>query len=198
MIDQELSPRQKRNAAAPQGQPAGTRLTRRGLLVVLTGDGKGKSTAAWGMALRAVGRGRDVRVFQLTKASSARLGEYRAFARLGITMDVLGQGFDWDCRSAEHCEQLASQSWARAQSALQSEEPFMVILDDLLYPLRQGWLELDKVLQVLHGRPAHMHVVVTGRNAPQSLLDLADTVTRMSLTKHHYMQGVAPQRGIED
>jgi|LauGreDrversion4_2_1035121.scaffolds.fasta_scaffold32155_5 cob(I)alamin adenosyltransferase len=198
MIDQEFGSRPKRNAAASQGHLGGTKLTRRGLLVVLTGDGKGKSTAAWGMALRAVGRGRDVRVFQFTKASSARLGEYRAFARLGITMDVLGQGFDWDCRSAKHCEQLAGQSWARARAALQSDEPFMVILDDLLYPLRQGWLVLDEVLQSLHSRPAHMHVVVTGRNAPQNLLDLADTVTRMGLTKHHYMQGIAPQRGIED
>ena len=176
----------------------GTRGTKRGLLVVLTGDGKGKSTAAWGMALRAVGRGRSVKVFQFTKASSARAGEYRAFGRLGVPVDVLGEGFDWDCRDAAHCLHLAGQSWARARAALESGEHFMVILDDLIYPLRQGWLPLSEVMDVLRARPTHVHAVVTGRNAPQELVDQADTVTRMGLTKHHYMGGVASQRGIED
>lgn len=198
MTEHEIDARLKRPSAAPHVDLPNSRPSRRGLLVLLTGDGKGKSTAAWGMALRAVGRKKDVRVFQFTKATSSRLGEYQAFSRLGVTMDVLGQGFDWDCRNAEHCEQLASQSWNRARATLESDEPFMVVLDDLLYPVRQGWLALDDVLQTLSERPAHMHVVITGRNAPQALVDLADTVTRMGLTKHHHMQGVASQRGIED
>ncbi len=198
MTEHELHTRSEGHSAATNGYLPNARSSRRGLLVLLTGDGKGKSTAAWGMALRAVGRKKDVRVFQFTKATSSRLGEYQAFARLGVTMDVLGEGFDWDCRNAEHCEQLACQSWSRARAALESDEPFMVILDDLLYPVRQGWLALDTVLQTLLERPAKMHVVITGRNAPQALVDLADTVTRMGLTKHHHMQGIASQRGIED
>lgn len=198
MFEQDLETRPQRRTAARGRMPQSTRASRRGLLVVLTGDGKGKSTAAWGMALRALGRGRAVRVFQFTKAQSARVGEYRAFERLGVAVDVLGEGFHWDCRDATHCMSLVSQSWARARAAIEGGEPFMVILDDLVYPLRQGWLALDEVLQVLRDRPAHVHVVVTGRNAPQDLLDQADTVTRMGLTKHHYMMGVPSQRGIED
>lgn len=198
MFETDLEARPQRRTAARGRRPQGTRASRRGLLVVLTGDGKGKSTAAWGMALRAVGRGRAVQVFQFTKAQSARVGEYRAFEKLGVAVDVLGSGFQWDCRDAAHCMSLVSQSWARARTAIEGGEPFMVILDDLIYPLRQGWLGLDEVLQVLRSRPAHVHIVVTGRNAPQDLLDQADTVTRMGLTKHHCMMGVPSQRGIED
>lgn len=197
MFEPDVEARPQRRTTV-RGRTAGTRVSRRGLLVLLTGDGKGKSTAAWGMALRAVGRGRAVKVFQFTKAPTARLGEYRAFARLGVAMDVLGEGFDWDCKDAAHCLRLVGQSWARARAAIEGGEHFMVVLDDLTYPLRQGWLALDEVLQVLRQRPAHVHVVVTGRNAPQELLDQADTVTRMGLTKHHCMSGVPSQRGIED
>lgn len=197
MLDEDLETRPQRRSAT-RGRAPAQRAARRGLLVLLTGDGKGKSTAAWGMALRAAGRGRPVQVFQFTKAPSARAGEYRAFARLGVPVDVLGEGFDWDCRDAAHCLHLSGQSWARARAAIESGDLFMVILDDLTYPLRQGWLALDDVLLVLRNRPAHVHVVVTGRNAPQDLVDLADTVTRMGLTKHHYMAGVPSQRGIED
>jgi len=170
----------------------------RGLVIIYTGDGKGKSTAAYGLALRAFGRGKSVKIFQYTKTSSPRVGEHRAFARLGIPIEVLGDGFDWDCRDAEHCIQLARQSWARAKAAILGGEHFMVVLDDFMYPLRKGWLDLDEVLRSLLLRPVGVHVVLTGRNAPQDLIDLADTVTRMALTKHHYMAGVPPQRGIED
>lgn len=171
---------------------------RRGLVIVHTGDGKGKSTAAYGLALRAFGRGKTVKIFQFAKAKSARVGEYRAFEKLGVPFDVLGGGFDWECRDDEHCAQVAGESWARAEAALSSDGFFMVVLDDIMLALRQGWVPLDRLLLVLHQRPASMHVVLTGRNAPQDLLDMADTVTRMALSKHHHMAGVPAQRGIED
>lgn len=198
MAEQVLESRPHRRNPTPARTRPSTRGSRRGLLLVLTGDGKGKSTAAWGMAMRALGRGRAVQVFQFTRALSARAGEYRAFQKLGVAVDVLGGGFDWDCRDEAHCSSLVGQSWARARAAIDGGEPFLVILDDLIYPLRRDWLSLDEVLGALRDRPSHVHVVVTGRNAPQELMDLADTVTRMGLTKHHCMVGVPSQRGIED
>ncbi len=175
-----------------------SRGVRRGLIIALTGDGKGKSTAAFGQALRAYGRGKSVRIFQFTKARSSRVGEYRAFQKLGMPIDILGGAFDWDCRDAEHCGQLVRQAWQKAQAALMDDAHFMVVLDDLTYALRNGWVALDDLLLTLHRRPASVHVVLTGRNLPQDLIDQADTVTRMAMTKHHYMAGVPPQRGIED
>lgn len=174
------------------------RKSRQGLVVVLTGDGKGKSTAAFGMALRAIGRQKRVRIFQFTKVASERVGEHRAFARLGMPIEPLGGGFDWDCRDAAHCLQVATRQWAAAAAAIRDERNFMVVLDDITYALRQGWVDLDDLLQTLFLRPQNLHVVLTGRNAPQDLLDMADTVTRMTMAKHHYMAGVAAQRGIED
>ena len=125
-----------------------------------------------------------MRIFQFTKACSARVGEYRAFQKLGLPFDILGSAFDWDCRDADDCGQLVQQAWQKAQAALMDEQQFLVVLDDLLL--------------TLHRRPPSMHVVLTGRNLPQDLIDLADTVTRMAMTKHHYMAGVPSQRGIED
>ncbi len=182
----------------PIDRAPGLRGPRRGLVIVHTGDGKGKSTAAYGLALRALGRGKKVKIFQFSKAISARVGEYRAFARLGMPVEVLGGTFDWDCRDADHCALEGGRAWARARAAILGGEHFMVVLDDIMLALRRGWLALDELLLVLQQRPHAMHVVLTGRNAPQDLIDLADTVTRMSLTKHHHMAGVPAQRGIED
>ena len=176
----------------------GLRGPRRGLVIVHTGDGKGKSTAAYGLALRALGRGKKVKIFQFSKPGSARVGEYRAFARLGLPVEVLGGRFDWECRDAEHCALEIGRSWALARTAIGGGEHFMIVLDDITVALRRGWIALDELLLVLQQRPHAVHVVLTGRNAPQDLIDLADTVTCMSLTKHHHMAGVPAQRGIED
>jgi len=184
--------------ASSSPRMASSRGGRRGLVIALTGDGKGKSTAAFGQALRALGRGKLVRIFQFTKARSSRVGEYRAFQKLGLSFDILGDSFDWDCRDDEHCGQLVQQAWQKAQAALRDERQFMVVLDDITYALRNGWVALDDLLLTLHRRPPSMHVMLTGRNLPQDLIDLADTVTRMAMTKHHHMAGVPSQRGIED
>jgi cob(I)alamin adenosyltransferase len=171
---------------------------RRGLILVHTGDGKGKSTAAFGLALRAHGRGKPVKIYQFMKVPSARFGEHRMFEQLGVPIEGLGDGFSWKSRDLEHSAQLARDGWARAAATIAAGEHFLVVLDEIMYPLRYGWLPLEPVLQALRERPAHVHVVLTGRNAPDELIELADTVTEMTLIKHHFKAGVPAQRGIED
>jgi cob(I)alamin adenosyltransferase len=171
---------------------------RRGLVLVHTGDGKGKSTAAFGLALRAHGRGKPVLIYQFMKVPSARFGEHRVFEQLGVPIVGLGDGFSWKSKDLDHSAQLARDGWAKAEATIRAGEHFLVVLDEIMYPLRYGWLPLDSVLACLRERPAHVHVVLTGRGAPAELIDLADTVTEMALVKHHYKAGVPAQRGIED
>ncbi|NCT82955.1 MAG: cob(I)yrinic acid a,c-diamide adenosyltransferase [Comamonadaceae bacterium] len=171
---------------------------RRGLVLVHTGDGKGKSTAAFGLALRAHGRGKPVLIYQFMKVPSARFGEHRVFEQLGLPIIGLGDGFSWKSKDLEHSAELAREGWARAEASIRAGEHFLVVLDEIMYPLRYGWIALDAVLACLRERPSQVHVVLTGRGAPAELIELADTVTEMTLVKHHYKAGVPAQRGIED
>ena len=175
---------------------------RRGLLIVHTGDGKGKSTAAFGLALRAFGRqhvhGKRVAIFQFMKVPSARFGEHRAFEQLGLPIEGLGDGFSWKSQDLEHSAQLARDGWQKARAAILDGQHFLVVLDEITYPLIYGWLPLQSVLAALRERPPHVHVVLTGRDAPEELIAAADTVTEMTLVKHHFRAGVPAQRGIED
>ena len=180
-----------RDTPKPQGE-------RRGLVFVHTGNGKGKTTAALGLALRAHGRGKLVKVYQFMKVPTARFGEHRLFDQLGIAIEGLGDGFSWKSRDLDHSAELAQAGWAKAEATIRAGEHFMVVLDEIMYPLRYGWLPLEPVLACLRERPAHVHVVLTGRNAPAELMELADTVTEMTLIKHHFKAGVPAQRGIED
>lgn len=185
------TPPSERRYERPDGE-------RRGLILVHTGDGKGKSTAAFGLALRAHGRGKPVRIYQFMKVPSARFGEHRLFEQLGVPIEGLGDGFSWKSKDLEHSAQLAREGWARAAATIAAGEHFLVVLDEIMYPLRYGWLPLEPVLQALRERPPHVHVVLTGRGAPAELIELADTVTEMTLVKHHFKAGVPAQRGIED
>ena len=175
--------------------PAGAR---RGLVLVHTGDGKAKSTAAFGLALRAHGRGKAVHAYQFMKVPSARFGEHRAFARLGLPIEGLGDGFSWKSRDLDHSAALARAGWARAEATIRAGTHFLVVLDEVMYPLRYGWIPLDAVLACLRERPPQVHVLLTGRGAPDELVALADTVTEMRAVKHHFRAGVPAQRGIED
>ena len=180
---------------APQQQE---KAERRGLLIVNTGDGKGKSTAAFGLAIRAQGRGKAVKVFQFMKVPSARFGEHRTFEKLGLPIEGLGDGFSWKSKDLEHSAELARQGWARAAEAIRSGEYFLVVLDEVTYPLIYGWVPLAEVVEVLSQRPKEVHVVLTGRDCPQEIMDIADTVTEMRKIKHAYEAGIPAQRGIED
>lgn len=171
---------------------------RRGLLIVNTGDGKGKSTAAFGLALRAHGRGKAVKIYQFMKVPTARFGEHRMFEQLGISVEGLGDGFSWKSKDLEHSAQLARDGWQKAKAAILSGEFFLVVLDEITYPLIYGWLPLDDVLTTLHARPIDVHVCMTGRRCPPELIELADTVTEMSKIKHAFNAGIPAQRGIED
>jgi cob(I)alamin adenosyltransferase len=181
--------------AKPYDKPEGER---RGLVIVNTGDGKGKSTAAFGLALRAHGRGKAVRIFQFMKVPTARFGEHRMFEQIGIPIEGLGDGFSWKSRDLAHSAQLARDGWLRASAAIACGDHFLVVLDELTYPLRYGWVPLADVLAALRDRPKHVHVVVTGRRCPQELMALADTVTEMTRIKHAFNAGIPAQRGIED
>ncbi|MDO4682272.1 MAG: cob(I)yrinic acid a,c-diamide adenosyltransferase [Lautropia sp.] len=179
----------------PYDKPEGER---RGLIIVNTGDGKGKSTAAFGLAMRAHGRGKAVHVYQFMKVPSARFGEHRVFEQLGIPIEGLGDGFSWKSQDLERSAQLARDGWARAREKILGGEHFMVVLDEITYPLIYGWLPLEPVLETLKNRPAHVHVVLTGRRCPPEIIELADTVTEMTKIKHAFEAGVPAQRGIED
>ena len=170
---------------------------RRGLLIVNTGDGKGKTTAAIGLAVRAIGRGKSVRFFQFMKVGVARFGEHRALEKLGLKLEGLGDGFSWKSKDLAQSAQLARAGWLRAATAIASGDHFLVVLDEMTYPLIYGWMELDPVVEALRARPAHVHVVITGRRCPPELIEIADTVTEMTLVKHAFASGIPAQRGIE-
>ena len=180
-------------------RPAGER---RGLVIVNTGDGKGKSTAAFGLALRAFGRqhvhGKQVKIFQFMKVPTARFGEHRMFEQIGLAVEGLGDGFSWKSKDLAHSGQLARDGWQKARAAILDGQHFLVVLDEITYPLIYGWLPLDDVLQTLQQRPKDVHVCLTGRRCPQEIIDIADTVTEMTMVKHAFKAGVPAQRGIED
>ena len=171
---------------------------RRGLVIVNTGDGKGKSTAAFGLALRAHGRGKPVRIFQFMKVPSARFGEHRMFEQLGIPIEGLGDGFSCKSQDLERSAQLARDGWQKAKAAILSGELFLVVLDEITYPLIYGWLPLQDVVDTLNSRPKQVHVCLTGRRCPEEIVALADTVTEMRMVKHAFQAGIPAQRGIED
>ena len=182
-------------SAKPYDKPEGER---RGIVIVNTGDGKGKSTAAFGLALRAHGRGKAVKIYQFMKVPTARFGEHRMFEQIGIPIEGLGDGFSWKSQDLEHSAQLARDGWHKARDTIMSGEHFLVVLDEITYPLIYGWLPLPDVLDTLKKLPKDVHVCLTGRRCPPEIIELADTVTEMTKVKHAFNAGVPAQRGIED
>ncbi|MDR5867695.1 cob(I)yrinic acid a,c-diamide adenosyltransferase [Halomonas koreensis] len=169
-----------------------------GLLLVLTGPGKGKSSSGFGMAARALGHGMKVGVVQFIKGAFST-GEDAFFRRLpGVDYRVMGEGYTWDTQDRERDIRAAEAAWAEARRMLGDPDYALVLLDELNIALRHGYLDLDRVLDDLQARPAMQHVVVTGRHAPEALIELADTVTEMKVVKHAFKdQGVKAQKGIE-
>lgn len=171
--------------------------TERGVLLVLTGNGKGKSSSAFGMAARALGHGLRVGVAQFVKGRSDT-GEERFFrAQPGVVWHVLGEGFTWETQNFAHDAATARQGWEVARGMLADAALGLVILDELTYPLTLGWLDMATVLADLRARPAHQHVVVTGRRAPATLVDAADTVSELRDIKHAFRAGIAAQPGVD-
>ncbi|MEW6172519.1 MAG: cob(I)yrinic acid a,c-diamide adenosyltransferase [Bacillota bacterium] len=172
---------------------------RRGLVMILTGDGKGKTTAALGMALRAWGHGMRVLIVQFIKSDRVMTGERLAAGRLddGFSIETTGQGFVFDeCDFSRHRE-AAQRAYSAAREALIEAKYDMVILDEVTWALKYGLVTEEQVLSLLESRPPEVHLVLTGRDAPRVLIERADTVTEMHDVKHHYRTGVGAQKGIE-
>jgi cob(I)alamin adenosyltransferase len=171
---------------------------RRGLVILYTGDGKGKTTAALGLLLRAWGRGLRVGVIQFVKAETGSWGEVKAARRLGIEWHITGRGFTWQAEDLDPSKAAACQGWQLAQEKIAGGGFDLLILDEFTYPLQLDWLDATEVIAWLRqNKPAFMHLVITGRNAPPRLVEYADLVTEMNSIKHPFEQGVKAQPGIE-
>jgi cob(I)alamin adenosyltransferase len=174
-----------------------TAQTDRGVLVVNTGNGKGKSSSAFGMVARALGHGMRVAVVQFIKGSFAT-GEETFFRRFPeIEYHVMGEGFTWETQDLERDRRVAMDAWALAARFLADPAFDLVVLDELNIAIKLGLVPLDQVLAALSSRPPRQNAVVTGRGAPQALIEAADTVTEMYPIKHAFDAGVAAQKGIE-
>ena len=174
-----------------------TEAGRKALVIVLTGRGKGKTTAALGVVLRAWGRGMKTVVLQFVKARTANYGENRAARKLGIEMIPLGEGFTWLSKDIEKDKATARECWELARQKIDSGQYDIVVLDEMTYPMTYGWIPVEEVIDTLRQRPQGLHVIITGRDAPQELIDFADLVTEMREVKHPYEKGVKARPGID-
>jgi cob(I)alamin adenosyltransferase len=170
---------------------------RKSLVVVNTGNGKGKTTAALGVLLRAWGRGYNVCMLQFIKSTTSNYGENRAAKKIGKEIISLGGGFTWLSKDIEKDKGLARELWEQCKAKIASGEYDIVVLDEFTYPLAYGWLPTEDVIAFLRERPERTHVIITGRDAPQELIDYADLVTEMHEVKHPFQQGIKAQPGIE-
>ncbi|MCW2836696.1 MAG: cobO [Marmoricola sp.] len=202
----------------PKGQPVAvpddglTTRERRNqpLLMVHTGDGKGKSTAAFGLALRAWNQGWNVGVFQFVKSAKWRIGEQTVLERLGalheetgeggpVEWHKMGAGWSWSRKEGDDADHAteAAEGWAEIKRRLAGETHDMLVLDEFTYPMEWGWIDVDDVVETLANRPGRQYVVVTGRRAHPRLIEVADLVTEMTKVKHQMDRGQKGQRGIE-
>ena len=189
--DDGLTTRQRRN------QP---------LIIVHTGDGKGKSTAAFGLALRGWNQGWSVGVFQFVKSAKWQIGEQTALETLSdsgaggpIEWHKMGSGWSWSRKPGsddDHAE-AAAEGWTEIKRRLAAQTHGLYVLDEFTYPLNWGWIDVDDVVQTLLGRPGHQHVIITGRRADPKLIEIASLVTEMTKIKHPFDAGQKGQRGIE-
>jgi len=169
----------------------------RGLLLVLTGNGKGKSSSAFGMIARALGHGMKVSVAQFIKGRSDTGEEAFFRQQSNVIWHVLGEGFTWETQNLTRDIETAKHGWVVVKKMLQDPSQQLVVLDELTYPIKFGWLDINIVLDDLKMRPSMQHVVITGRGAPEALCEAADTVTEMRDTKHAFHAGITAQKGID-
>jgi cob(I)alamin adenosyltransferase len=167
------------------------------LVLVNTGHGKGKSSAAFGVMVRGWARGWRVGVVQFVKGGKWKTGERKLAEQLGIEWQTLGDGFTWESTDLERTAQLGRDAWAIAAEKLSSGEYDLLILDELTYIVKYGWVSADEVAEAIRNRAPKTSVVATGRNAPDELIEVADTVTEMRKVKHAYDNGISALKGIE-
>jgi cob(I)alamin adenosyltransferase len=170
----------------------------RPLLIVITGHGKGKSSSAFGMMLRSWARGYRVGVFQFVKSGKWKVGEHKAARELGgIDWEKMGDGWSWISRDLEQSAELARIGWEEVKQRIAQERYEFLLLDELTYAIKFGWIDEQDVVRTLRDRPGFQHVVVTGRDAPEALIEAADLVSEVRSVKHPFEQGIRAQQGIE-
>ncbi|TFF25718.1 cob(I)yrinic acid a,c-diamide adenosyltransferase [Jiella endophytica] len=201
MSEAELDARhaeKMRKKKAARDKILATKTIEKGLLIVHTGKGKGKSTAAFGLVFRALGNGMKVGVVQFVKGKW-ETGERKILEHFPdqVTMTAMGDGFTWETQDRQRDIQAAKAAWERAKALIMDEEHDMVLLDEMNIVLRYDYLDLGEVIGFLKGKPENKHVIVTGRNAKDELIDIADLVTEMEMVKHPFRSGVKAQKGIE-
>lgn len=201
MSEEELNARhteKMKKKKAARDKIIATKTEEKGLVMVHTGKGKGKSTAAFGMVFRALGNGMKVGVVQFVKGKW-QTGERVILEKLGdqVTMTAMGDGFTWETQDRQRDIEAAKQAWARAKEMIMDDEHDMVLCDELNIVLRYDYLPLEEILETLRNKPEMKHVIITGRNAKDDLMELADLVTDMTMVKHPFRSGVKAQVGIE-
>jgi cob(I)alamin adenosyltransferase len=184
--------------SAPERVAPGAKRRDHPLLIVITGEGKGKSTSAFGTMLRGWARGWHIGVFQFVKSGKWKVGEHRAARELGgIDWEKMGDGWTWTSRDLDQSADLAREGWEEVKRRIVAETYDLIVLDEFTYPLTFGWVDTDDVVRTLSERPGFQHVIVTGRDAPQPLRDAADLVTEARKVKHPFDAGIRGQQGIE-
>lgn len=185
-------------SAAPLEGPDTSDLRRvPSLVVVNTGDGKGKTTAAMGIVIRAVARGWSPIVLQFLKSGEWKYGEAKVLGGLGVPFESLGDGFTWDSEDMTHTISLAKRAWERAATVIASGAHEVVVLDEVTYPITWGWIDVEEVVAAIEHRPPHVSIVLTGRDAHERLVEVADTVTEMRPVKHAFDRRIAVKKGID-
>ncbi len=167
------------------------------LVVLNTGNGKGKSSSAFGMMIRGVARGWNVAVLQFIKSGDWKVGEETVGRQLGVDWHAFGDGFTWDSADLTNDRRHAAEGWAKAVEIMQAGHHQLVIFDELTYLASFGWLDVGDIVTAIESRPRHVNVIITGRDAAPELIELADTVTEMREVKHAYQQGIRAMRGID-
>ena len=167
------------------------------IVLVATGDGKGKTTAAMGTALRALGRGWAVCIVQFVKSGKWGSGEIGLLNDLGAECHTMGDGFTWDSNDLGRSAEMARSAWDLAKEAIASGRYELVVLDEVTYPINWGWVDGQDVASAISGRPEKVNIFLTGRDAPESLVEVSDTVTDMHNVKHAYEAGILAAKGID-
>jgi len=172
----------------------------KGLLMVNTGDGKGKTTAALGVLVRAAGRGMKCCLIQFMKSKSDRYGEHKSLEQLGVEIHTMGDGFTWDTKDAAQDIRTSEKTWALCVEKMRSEDYELLVFDELVYVLDYKFLDVKKLIdevRAVRQKQPHLHIIMTGRNAPAELIEAADLVTEMKEIKHPFHAGIYAQQGIE-
>lgn len=192
-----MSDPKKPGIQPPKPPPPPPKVRPRSLVLVNTGEGKGKSTAAFGVVMRALARDWRVCVIQFIKSDKWKVGEEKIARQLGVDWLKGGDGFTWESRDLYKSEGRAAAAWQLAAAAIAGGDYQLIVLDEITYPMNWGWIDSAAVVEAIRTRPAQVNIIATGRDAPEALVEVADTVTEMVKVRHAYDRGIRARRGID-